>query len=148
MGAVVDYGRGALTRSRFREVNAEPLTTPQYEVRPHPLGAKRADRRIANRMFGNTRHVIAVETKLRERHGDVGLAPAERGGRHRRLQEPFEPGGAEAQHDLTEGNDLRHKRASRAARTLPMMRRALSTIGPKLPASMTRASSSAVPTPT
>src|SRR5262245_58469117 len=88
---------------------------------------------------------------MREAGGDVRFAAAERRAKHRRLQQPLEPGRAEAQHDFAERDDL-HRAAPavplRAAATLDTTRRALAVSTAKSPRAMAAASTSAEPRPT
>ncbi len=63
--AVVDDHAGALARARFGEVDADALAAAIDGARVHAFGAQRADRRLADRVRRQARHVVAVEAEVR-----------------------------------------------------------------------------------
>src|SRR5690606_39767357 len=125
--AVVDDRRGALARAGLGEVDADALAAADDGAGLHALGAEGADGGVANRVLRQLRDVPAVEPEVREAHGHVGLAAAERRLEVRRLEEPLVAGRAQPQHDFPERHDLLHA-CPRARRTLATMRRPRSTI--------------------
>ena len=78
MRAVVENRGRALAGAGFREVDAEARTAALNVLNVHALGAQRADGGIANRVGWNARDVGARHAEVREAHGDVGFAAAER----------------------------------------------------------------------
>ena len=113
----------------------------------HAFCAQRTNGCIANRVGRQSSDVAAVETELREAHGDVGFTAAKRRAQHGGLQQPLESGRSEPQHQLTEGDDRRAHFAF-AALTLSTNFRALAVITSNRPLSMAAASSSDDPAAT
>src|SRR5690606_36080600 len=145
--AVVHHGRAALTGAGLGVVDPHAAAAAHHRVGEDAFGAQRADGRVANRVPGQPRHVPALETEVGEADRDVGLAASERRMEHRRLQEPFMPRRTQPQHDFPERHYLLHD-CPRAARTLAMTRRLLSTITSKFPEAMAFESNSDVPSST
>src|SRR6185503_19518176 len=146
MRAVVDHRARPLAGAGLGEIDADPTARANDERGVDAFGAQRAHRRVANRVRRQAGDVAAVQPELRQARGHVGFAAAEGRREHRRLEEPLEPGRAEPQHQLAEGDDFfRHPRA---AATLATTWRAFAVIWSQAPASTARGSTSAEPTPT
>ena len=90
----------------------EPRSAALDVVDAYALAAKRAERRVAERILGKPRDVVAVHAELREAHRDVRFTAAKGRVQPGRLQQALEAWRAEAQHDLAERDHLRrHGRA-------------------------------------
>src|SRR5690606_9791681 len=113
------------------------------------LRPQRADGGVAYRVRRQARDVVALAAVVRQAHGDVGPAAAERGDKLRRLQQALEPRGAQAPHDFSEADGLHScSHTPRAALTLATSVLALAAMTSKRPSSIALASSRALPTPT
>src|SRR6266545_468324 len=147
MRAVVDDSAGTLARARLGEIDPDPAAAADDVVRANAFRAQRANRRVPDGMGRQPRHVVALEPEVREARCHVRLAAAERCRQDGRLQQPLEPGRAEAQHDLAERHGAcRHTYL--AAATLETIRRALFVRTSSRPSSIALWSSRADPTPT
>src|SRR5690606_8361536 len=63
-------------------------------------------RRLADLVFGQLGDEVALQSVVRERDGDVGLAAAEDDVEALRLRKPLEARRREPEHDFAEGDDF------------------------------------------
>ena len=78
-GAIVDDHRRPLARAALGVVDADAIAAAEDGFGANAFGAKRFDRRVADRVRRQPRHIPALDPELRQADGDVGFAAAERG---------------------------------------------------------------------